>query len=158
MKGRWSHRIAFLFLGLGGVAGCSPMAFGAGVSKPEAPAPEFTGDQAWEAFRKDALFLDARQPADYAQGHIPRALNLSLRAVDFEDRLRAFLAGPKEMRTNSVVVYCSGCCSTDSLFLAQQLKDVGFTQIHIYRDGFPGWLRAGHSHAVGDSPDSMEVK
>jgi rhodanese-related sulfurtransferase len=130
----------------------------ASAGAPETPLEAFTGDHAWEAFQKKALFLDARLPADYADGRIPGALNLPLRAVDFEDRLQAFLASPETKPMDLTVVYCSGCCSTDSLFLAQWLKDCGFTQIHIYRDGFPGWLRAGHPHAVGDTPLAAEVK
>lgn len=144
------HWIACVFLGVGTVA--------VGSSGPETPLQTLAGDQAWEAFQNQALFLDARQPADYVYGHIPGAVNLPLRAVDFEDRLQAFLASPETKPMNLVVVYCSGCCSTDSLFLAQHLKDAGFKRIQIFRDGFPGWLRAGHPHVVGDAPFSAEAE
>jgi rhodanese-related sulfurtransferase len=51
-----------------------------------------------------------------------------------------------------VVLYCSGCCSTDALFLALRLKELGFKQIQIYRDGFPGWARAERPIAKGTMP------
>ncbi len=144
------HGIVCLFLGIGTVA--------VGSSGPEAPLQTLAGDQAWEAFQNQALFLDARQPAEYVYGHIPGAVNLPLRAVDFEDRLQVFLASPGTKPMDLVVIYCSGCCSTDSLFLAQRLKDAGFKRIQIFQDGFPGWLRAGHPHVVGDAPFPAEAE
>lgn len=148
MSREGKRRHLCLLLGLGAAALWSQ----APVSKPEAPLQTFTGDQAFEAFQKGALFLDAREPADYVYGHVPGALNLPIWAVDFEDRFQAFLASPAARPLERVVVYCGGCCSTDSLFLAQSLKDAGFKRIHVYRDGFPGWLRAGHPQVVGDAP------
>jgi rhodanese-related sulfurtransferase len=151
--------IADLFLAsalLVGQAGTSPhtaISAASAVPPTEPAFPELTGDQAWDAFRSGVLFLDARQRSDYVNGHVPGALNLPLWAKDFEDQLMDFLTNPKVKPTNPAVLYCSGCCSTDSLFLAQRLKEVGFTRIQIYRDGYPGWLRAERPHVLGDSTE-----
>jgi rhodanese-related sulfurtransferase len=128
------------------------------VAPPQGAFAELNAEQAYAAWRGGVLFLDARLGTDYAYGHIPGALSLSLRDPGFAQRLKALLAGAKGKPTQPVVVYCSGCCSTDSLFLAQSLKESGFTSIRNYRDGFPGWARAGYPRAVGEQPNALEVR
>lgn len=123
-----------------------------------APFSELSGDQAWAAFRAGSTFLDARQRLDYWHGHVPGALNLPFWAKDFESRLLDYLTGPKGDPGTSVVVYCSGCCSTDSLFLARRLQEFGFKHVQIYRDGYPGWARADRPIEMGDTPKQMEVR
>ena len=129
---------------------------GPAASGQEAPArdlfEEVDAGQAFAAFQAGVLFLDARLKVDYGYGHIPGAQNLPFQGKDFEARLGAFLAGPKGIRSNPAVVYCTGCCSTDSLFLAQRLKEHGFTRVQVFRDGYPGWARAKFPTAGGSSP------
>ena len=132
----------------------------ASVAEPTAAASPFThltGEEAWAAHGAGVPFLDARPYYDYALGHIPGAVHVPLHERDFEDRLWDFLASPRSQPTIPVVVYCSGCCSTDSLFLALRLKESGFTSISIYKDGYPGWLRADRPKVVGNRPNE-EVK
>lgn len=123
--------------------------------KPRSPFPELDAQQAYAAFHGGALFLDARTSADFGYGHIPGALSLPLRAVDFEERLKALLAHPKGTLTGPVVVYCSGCCSTDSLFLAQRLLEAGYSRVQVFKDGYPGWARAEYPRAMGQAPNNM---
>jgi rhodanese-related sulfurtransferase len=133
---------------------------GAAATSPVAPArnlfDEVDAAQALAAFHAGELFLDARLTLDYEYGHVPGALDLPFQGKDFEARLSAFLAGPKAVPGNPVVVYCKGCCSTDSLFLAQRLKEHGFVRIKVFRDGYPGWARANFPRAVGRSPGSRK--
>lgn len=111
--------------------------------QPSAPAfPVLTEKEAWSAHQANVVFLDARSRDDFMQGHIPGAVSLPYRDRDFEDRLWEFLASPRCKPDAPVVVYCSGCCSTDAVFLAVRLQEVGFKQIKHYKDGFPGWARA----------------
>ncbi|WP_316415085.1 rhodanese-like domain-containing protein [Mesoterricola silvestris] len=116
---------------------------------PRNPFPELDAQQAYATFRGGARFVDARLPEDFVYGHIPGALNLPLRVTDFEARLKALLASPQGTLAGPVVVYCSGCCSTDSLFLAQRLLEAGFSQVQVFKDGYPGWARAGYPRAMG---------
>jgi rhodanese-related sulfurtransferase len=136
----------------------SPASLALPPNTASAPFPELSGEQAWKAFRAGSLFLDARQRTDHWQGHIPGALNLPFWAKDFERRLLDFLTGPKGDPATAVVVYCGGCCSTDSLMLARRLQDFGFKHIQIYRDGYPGWARAERPIEVGEPPKRGEVK
>jgi len=129
-----------------------------GTHETTAPFPELQGFQAWEAFQTGVLFLDARLTSDYWLGHIPSAQNLPIWAKDFESRLLDFLSGPLGEPEKPVVVYCGGCCSTDSLLLARRLQAFGFKHIQIYRDGYPGWARAERPIEVGNTPKQSEVK
>lgn len=103
---------------------------------------ELSGNQAWEAFQGGTLFLDARPAQDFGYGHVPRAINLPFRAGDFEQRLAAFLKSRRIGPSSPLVVYCQGCCNTDSLYLALRLEEAGYAHVQIYRDGYPGWARA----------------
>jgi len=129
-----------------------------GTPETTAPFPELQGEQAREAFHAGVLFLDARPPMDYWLGHVPSALNLPVWAKDFESRLLDFLISHKGAPEAGVVVYCGGCCSTDSLLLARRLQDFGFKYVQIYRDGYPGWARAEQPIETGATPQRMEVK
>jgi rhodanese-related sulfurtransferase len=90
--------------------------------------------------KDDVLFVDARSQNHYENGHIPGAV--SLPAGQFEERIEFFLNRyPPEQ---PIVTYCSGRTCEDSHDLAQLLSDLGFTNVRIFIDGFPGWEAEGH--------------
>lgn len=138
------------------------VAFGQAAMTPPKPLPTavpevppfliLTGDETWAAHENAVLFLDARIPFDFARGHIPGSINLPLKSPDFEKRFGDFMVGPKSSPSMPVVVYCSGCCSTDALFLALRLKEAGFKDVRHYKDGFPGWARAERPVSRGSQP------
>jgi len=88
----------------------------------------------------DYIFVDARSPEDYAEGHIKDAVSLPV--GQFEDKIEAFLEHyPPEV---SIVTYCSGRTCSDSHHLADFLLEFGYDKINVFIDGFPGWKSAGH--------------
>ena len=88
----------------------------------------------------DAIFVDARSQNDYENGHIPGAISFPV--GQFEKRIGSFLNRyPLEQ---PIVTYCSGRTCEDSHDLAQFLSDVGFTDVRIFIDGFPGWEAEGY--------------
>jgi rhodanese-related sulfurtransferase len=88
----------------------------------------------------DAIFVDARSQNDYENGHIPGAVSLPV--GQFEAEIKLFLNRfPPEQ---PIVTYCSGRTCEDSHDLAQALSDVGFTNVRIFIDGFPGWEAEGY--------------
>ncbi len=105
--------------------------------------PEEIDSVAWarSIFDKgDALFVDARSQNDYANGHIPGAISLPV--GQFEAGIGLFLNRyPPEQ---PIVTYCSGRTCEDSHDLARALSDVGFTNVRIFIDGFPGWEAEGY--------------
>jgi rhodanese-related sulfurtransferase len=92
-------------------------------------------------FDKDlVLFVDARSQNDYDNGHIPGAVSFPV--GQFEERIESFLNRyPSEQ---PIVTYCSGRTCEDSHHLAQFLSDVGFTNVRVFIDGFPGWEAEGY--------------
>jgi rhodanese-related sulfurtransferase len=87
-----------------------------------------------------AVFVDARSPAAYSEGHIPGAVNLPVR--EFDDRIPRFWEryGPQ----TEIVTYCSGRTCEDSHRLAALFEEVGYEVVRIFIDGYPGWKEAGH--------------
>jgi rhodanese-related sulfurtransferase len=88
----------------------------------------------------DVLFVDARSHNDYENGHIPGAISLPL--SHFEERIGSFLNRyPLEQ---PIVTYCSGRTCEDSHDLVRFLLEMGFTDVRIFIDGFPGWEAEGY--------------
>jgi len=109
---------------------------------PEAWKPEQinTVARAKEIFDDgNVLFVDARSPDSYADGHIPGALSLPV--GQFDERIESFLN--RYSPDTRIVTYCSGRTCEDSHNLARLLSDAGFTRVSVFIDGFPGWEAQG---------------
>jgi rhodanese-related sulfurtransferase len=85
---------------------------------------------------KDGLvtLLDVRPEDEFAQGHLPRARNIPLRAL--AGRLREL---PKH---REIVAYCRGPYCVLAFEAAALLRRKGFT-VRRLEDGFPEWQAAG---------------
>ena len=90
--------------------------------------------------KEDVIFVDARSQNDYENGHIPGAVSLPV--GQFEERIEFFLN--RYSPEQPIVTYCSGRTCEDSHNLAQFLSDLGFTNVRIFIDGFPGWEAEGY--------------
>jgi rhodanese-related sulfurtransferase len=87
-----------------------------------------------------ALFLDARDPAEYEKGHIPGAIRLTNPEAQNEpERMKAL---PVEGRPT--IVYCEGGACEASLDLARFLLESGFKKVLVYMGGYPEWEAAGY--------------
>ena len=86
------------------------------------------------------IFVDARSVEDYQAGHIKGAVSLPVGQV--EEKLSGFLESyPPE---TSIITYCSGRTCRDSHNLAEILMEMGYENINVFIDGFPGWETEGH--------------
>ena len=82
----------------------------------------------------EALFLDARDPYEYEEGHIKGAVNLPFDWMDeYWEDVKPLLNPDRE-----IVAYCGGIDCELSLFLARDLKYQGFEKSYIF---FGGWLK-----------------
>jgi len=92
---------------------------------------------------EDVLIVDARPTArKYDPGHIPTALNIPDSQFD---KLVDLL--PKD-KGSLLIFYCDGpecMLSHNSAFRAEKL---GYSNIRVYADGYPDWLKKGHIAAV----------
>lgn len=86
-----------------------------------------------------ALFLDAREPADYAAGHIGTALNLP--ALSFERHFGD--VAPLITPASPLVLYCDGQECDQSHRLAESLRRLGYTNSLILSNGWTVWRQAG---------------
>lgn len=91
--------------------------------------------------RGDVTFFDARIPAEFAEGHVEGAINLTGSEMSSAQGVEKTKFADRSL---PVVIYCGGGLCDASHLLAQMLELAGYTQIHIMKDGFPAWQQAGH--------------
>lgn len=122
-----------------------PMAVGAGTEAAQIPdldrpiQSELAGVK--RLFDAGAVvFVDAREPDEYAEGHIPGAISMPYDEVSGEpERLENLQAEGK-----AIAVYCGGGACELSLNLAWDLIYAGQKKVLVYMGGFPEWVAAGY--------------
>ena len=87
-----------------------------------------------------ALFVDARAREAYEDGHIPGAVSLPV--GQFDTYIDSFIG--ENSTDGPIVAYCSGRTCEDSHKLAQLLLEIGFVNVRVFIDGFPGWEAEGY--------------
>jgi hydroxyacylglutathione hydrolase len=97
---------------------------------------------------RDALVIDVREPIEYAQGHVPGAVNVP--QADLADRLEEL------PRDRPLLMICQG--GYRSLPAAQFLKQVGFVEVASVAGGTAAWVAAGNPVEEGEpSPYAPRV-
>ncbi|MCJ7750446.1 MAG: rhodanese-like domain-containing protein [Armatimonadetes bacterium] len=105
--------------------------------------------EALSAFDEDAaLFLDARSPEDYAEGHVPGAL--SLPAYEFDAQFPEIADRVEEAQ--SIIVYCDGVECSDSIHVAERLVEYGFPDVSVFESGWRAWAESGAPVSEGVEP------
>jgi len=135
----------------------APVATGTPAPKPDVPtvpdsrepleAQYATIKKFWDAGA--AQFVDARSPEEYAEAHIPGAVNMPFDDV-FKDPGLA-----KKLDTHGrdvVITYCGGGDCDLSRNLAFALIETGRRKVLIFMGGMPGWKEAGNAVATGTTP------
>lgn len=91
-----------------------------------------------EALERGAVVFDARPEEQYAQGHLPGAVNVPAgKAAEQIDVFYAYAAPDGE-----VILYCGGDECDDSLVVHDLLAQYGFTNIRLYLGGWRDWHKA----------------
>lgn len=110
-------------------------------------AVEFKGvptlklEEAHELWKQgDTLFIDARSPEEFAELHIPQALNLPLKKMS-DLQGTGILGFPRDRR---IVVYCAKKQCGSALKVARYLKTLGFRKVMAFLGGFQAWNEAGY--------------
>ena len=91
------------------------------------------------------VVLDVREPDEFAKGHLPGAINvprglLELKADADSPAADPAVAGQRGAR---VVTYCLKGPGARSLFAADTLAKMGFTNVAAMSAGVNGWAEAG---------------
>jgi len=92
-----------------------------------------------------ALVVDAREPSQYAEGHIAGAISLPYNGALAEPERIAAL----EPARRPIVVYCSGGTCELAMDLAKFLVESGKRRVLVYEGGYPEWESAGYPVARG---------
>jgi rhodanese-related sulfurtransferase len=93
-----------------------------------------------------AFFFDARAKADYLAGHIANAFSLPLEEFDSRYPEVAGMLTP----ATPIVVYCDGENCDLSHDLTARLRDLGYQNVRILKNGWTVWRAAGHPTASGE--------
>jgi rhodanese-related sulfurtransferase len=145
LKASLPQALGIVLLGIGvGLAGNQVSPRGLPLITPPKPVRQaeafLTLGQAKQLWQIGAaFFLDAREPADYATGHIGNALNLP--ALSFARHIGDI--APMLTPESPLVLYCDGKECDLSHRLAANLRQLGYTNIHLLTNGWTAWRQAG---------------
>ncbi|HEU5315154.1 MAG TPA: MBL fold metallo-hydrolase [Chloroflexota bacterium] len=106
----------------------------------QAPPVEEVGVDALERNLESAVLIDVREPEEYAQGHVPGAVNVP--QAELATRIDEL------PRDREILTICRS--GGRSLRSAQWLKQAGFARVRSVADGTDGWSDSGRPLATTD--------
>lgn len=118
------------------------------VNTQQAKIPEITLAEAYDLYQQHkAVFVDARDPFSFEEGHVAGAINI------YPDEVMLHFAELKKMvsRGTVVITYCDGPRCPLSHETAQGLKLQGYTAVKVLVDGWSLWQKAGYPVAKGNN-------
>lgn len=83
---------------------------------------------------KDAVVLDVRTPHEYAEGHVPGAVNLDIHDPQFEQKLE------KLDKSRTYLVHCAK--GVRSAKAVKKMSTMGFLNLFDFHGGFSAWENA----------------
>lgn len=94
--------------------------------------------------QKGSVFLDARATDVFEKGRIPGARSIPVWEASADQEVMELMmqVPPGSAR---IVIYCQGGHCEDSHMLRQKLLGAGYTDVLVYKDGYPGWESAGQA-------------
>ena len=88
------------------------------------------------------LVLDVREPSEYAQGHIPKALNVPRGLLEAKADLEYPARDPRLAdRARPIILHCAS--GVRSAFAADVLQTMGFRDVCSMAGGFAAWEKEG---------------
>jgi rhodanese-related sulfurtransferase len=99
--------------------------------------------------KKNCVFLDARKPEEYKDGHIAGALNFYGNELD---QFAPSVIPQIPDKNEEVIAYCHGGDCDLSLLVAKSLIETGYTRVEIFAGGWPEWKKAGYPMTLGENP------
>lgn len=96
--------------------------------------------------QRSGIVIDVREPAEYAQGHLPGAINLPRGVLEFQIHAHPAMACTTSealaVPDRGVVLYC--LTGGRSALAAESLQSLGFTRVRSLAGGLTAWRNAGH--------------
>ena len=126
---------------------CLLVAMGVGAcSQGEGEAPEMSAEDLSTRMASETppLILDVRTPREYAEGHLPGAINVPHRALP--ERLAEILG----FRDRQVVLYCER--GKRSVMATAVLREAGFSSLWHLQGHMVAWRGQGLPQRQGTDP------
>lgn len=156
MRRMWSPLVLMLGLGCGGGdgAGGGDVEEAALVEEvpPSIPAPAVEAGiliatpervREWQQESVPFVLVDARDSVQFAQEHIPGAVNISYVDIRPGAKLPA--------RDARIVVYCSDSECPISQYAYDALTRLGYGEVYDMREGLQGWKESGYPTEIGET-------
>jgi len=86
--------------------------------------------------KEKAVFLDVRDPGEFAAGHLPGAVNISRGTLEFN------VFGKISDQNAKIYVYCK--TAGRSTLATKTLNDLGFKNAVLMDAQFEDWIKAGY--------------
>ena len=86
--------------------------------------------------KEKAVFLDVRDPGEYAAGHLPGAINVSRGTLEFG------IWGKVPDQNSKIYVYCK--TAGRSALATKTLNDLGYKNAVLMDAQFEDWIKAGY--------------
>lgn len=105
---------------------------------------EISAADADEAIKKnpDTLVLDVREPAEWAEGHVPGALLVPRGMLEAKADLEYANREPRLAdRSQPIIVHCASAAR--SAMAADVLQQMGFTNVRSLAGGIVAWKEKG---------------
>jgi adenylyltransferase/sulfurtransferase len=103
---------------------------------PEVQTPDVRKDVDNGGGKLPYILVDVREPQEHEKGIIPGATPIARGVLEMQ------ITKVTQDENAPIVCYCGG--GTRSLFAAQQLKRMGFTNVKSMAGGFGAWAKAGN--------------
>ena len=86
--------------------------------------------------KEKAIFLDVRDPGEYAAGHLPGAMNISRGTLEFN------VFSKITDQNDKIYVYCK--TAGRSALATKTLNDLGYKNAVLMDAQFEDWIKAGY--------------
>ncbi|MFZ1320103.1 MAG: rhodanese-like domain-containing protein [Ignavibacteria bacterium] len=111
-----------------------------GFVKPQ----NITVEIAKKLFDENVIFIDGREPHEFAEGHIKGSINISYKEfIEKSPEERQKMMGDLD-KEKTIVSYCGGGDCEISIDNAYEMAKIGYNDIKIYLGGYLEWNELGY--------------
>ncbi len=123
-----------------------PIKTGKGYVSPMSVPGATTVDsaKAYELWKARTWFVDPRKPGQYENARIPGALSIEYDPGTPNQQLTEETLVAEVSKEEPVLFYCNAEGCDRSSWGAALAVEWGWKQVYYYRDGIPGWIKAGY--------------
>ncbi|MEO8231445.1 MAG: rhodanese-like domain-containing protein [Ignavibacteriota bacterium] len=93
-------------------------------------------DLAYKLFKQKILFIDARSPEEFAEGHIKDAINIPFYGSENYSKTISDLN-----KNETIVTYCSGSDCDIAQLSGEELFEMGFKRVYVFVGGYNEWTK-----------------